>query len=97
MSAPTPTPHLDDCFAIAPDLPPGLPIDAITLAIERTTAMVHCIQLQFEGEESVQCSNEIIHAALGALHGQLAQIAALVDHAWKTQPKSKGTRKEGAQ
>lgn len=78
----------EDLFAVRPDAPPGLPVDALHCAIARAEAVVLLLCNEFNGQNSdgPSLNNTHIAGALWSVEGYLAEIRAMVDHAYRTEP-----------
>ena len=80
----TPTQHFsqpEDMLCITANAPAGVPIDALTCAIERAQAVLCLLEDQFEAEQSQRLANRVILGALWDVRGTLEQIRTLVVHA----------------
>ncbi|MBA1316117.1 hypothetical protein G7032_09580 [Pseudomonas monteilii] len=80
----TPAQHCsqpEDLLCIAAHAPAGVPIDAITCAVERAQAVLCLLEDQFEAEQGQRLANRVILGALWDVRGTLEQIRTLVVHA----------------
>lgn len=80
----TPADHFsqpEDLFCITTKAPAGVPIDAITCAVERAQAVLCLLEDQFEAEQSQRLTNRVILSALWGVRGTLEQIRTLAVHA----------------
>ncbi|AXA23455.1 hypothetical protein C1S65_04735 [Pseudomonas putida] len=80
----TPTQHFsqpEDLLCITARAPKGVPIDALTCAIERAQAVLCLLEDQFEVEQGQRLANRVILGALWDVRGTLEQIRTLVVHA----------------
>lgn len=71
----------EDLLCIAAHAPAGVPIDAITCAVERAQAVLCLLEDQFEAEQGQRLANRVILGALWDVRGTLEQIRTLVVHA----------------
>ena len=71
----------EDLLGITANAPAGVPIDAITCAIERAQAVLCLLEDQFEADQSQRLANRVILGALWDVRGTLEQIRTLVVHA----------------
>lgn len=80
----TPADHFsqpEDLFCITAKAPAGVPIDAITCAVERAQAVLCLLEDQFEAEQGQRLTNRVILSALWDVRGTLEQIRTLAVHA----------------
>jgi hypothetical protein len=80
----TPTQHFsqpEDLLCITAKAPAGVPIDALTCAVERAQAVLCLLEDQFEAEQGQRLANRVILGALWDVRGTLEQIRTLVVHA----------------
>lgn len=71
----------EDLLRITANAPAGVPIDALTCAIERAQAVLCLLEDQFEADQSQRLANRVILGALWDVRGTLEQIRTLVVHA----------------
>ncbi|MBC3504430.1 hypothetical protein HU761_23905 [Pseudomonas sp. SWRI59] len=71
----------EDLLCITANAPAGVPIDAITCAVERAQAVLCLLEDQFEAEQNQRLANRVILGALWDVRGTLEQIRTLVVHA----------------
>ncbi|QWA27822.1 hypothetical protein [Pseudomonas sp. RC3H12] len=71
----------EDLLCITANAPAGVPIDALTCAIERAQAVLCLLEDQFEADQSQRLANRVILGALWDVRGTLEQIRTLVVHA----------------
>ena len=71
----------EDLLCINANAPAGVPIDAITCAVERAQAVLCLLEDQFEAEQNQRLANRVIIGALWDVRGTLEQIRTLVVHA----------------
>lgn len=71
----------EDLLCITAIAPAGVPIDAITCAIERAQAVLCLLEDQFEAEQGQRLANSVILGALWDVRGTLGQIHTLAVHA----------------
>lgn len=72
-------------FSPAPDLEPGLPIDAINCQISRTMAIVLLLTSQFDGTTTGRLADKHITDALWAIQGDLERLHALCKYGWESR------------
>lgn len=71
----------EDLLCVTAQAPAGVPIDAITCAVERAQAVLCLLEDQFEAEQGQRLTNRVILGALWDVRGTLEQIRTLVVHA----------------
>ena len=71
----------EDLLCVTAQAPAGVPIDAITCAVERAQAVLCLLEDQFEVEQGQRLNNRVILGALWDVRGTLEQIRVLVVHA----------------
>lgn len=85
----------EDLLLVRNDAAQGVPIDAITTACERATAVLYLLSGQFVGDPSERYADHIIAGVIWDVQGTIEQIKtlALYGHATSTP----GGRKGGVQ
>lgn len=71
----------EDLLSVNQAVPAGIPIDAITCAVERANAVLLLLEDQFEEEQGQRLANRIILGALWDVRGTLELIRTLALHA----------------
>lgn len=71
----------EDLLCITPQAPAGVPIDAITCAVERAQAVLCLLEDQFEADHGQRLANSVILGVLWDVRGTLEQIRTLAVHA----------------
>lgn len=71
----------EDLLSVNQEAPAGIPIDAITCALERANAVLLLLEDQFEAEQGQRLANRIILGALWDVRGTLELIRTLALHA----------------
>ncbi|WP_081951533.1 hypothetical protein [Pseudomonas cremoricolorata] len=71
----------EDLLCVTAQTPAGVPIDAITCAVERAQAVLCLLEDQFDTEQGQRLTNRVILGALWDVRGTLEQIRTLALHA----------------
>jgi len=69
----------EDLLRVSNDVEAGIPIDAITCAIERADSVLMLLEDHFEGDQS-RLSNHIIASVIWDVRGTLGLIKTLTLH-----------------
>jgi hypothetical protein len=70
----------EDLLCVSQDAEAGIPIDALTCAVDRANSVLLLLEDQFDGD-GPRLSNHVIAAALWDVRGTLGMIRTLVVHA----------------
>ncbi|AZC77966.1 hypothetical protein [Pseudomonas chlororaphis] len=69
----------EDLLCVSDDVEAGVPIDAITCAIERADSVLTLLEDHFEGDQS-RLSNHVIASVIWDVRGTLGLIKTLTLH-----------------
>lgn len=74
----------EDLLAVRSDAAPGVPIDAITIACERATAVLQMLAGQFSGDGGPSFADHVIAGVIWDVQGTIEQIKTLALYAAAT-------------